>query len=30
VLGVVLTLLVPTRRTHDLHSTRIEPSRPAE
>ena len=25
-LGVILTLLVPTRRTHDLHSTPIEPS----
>jgi MFS transporter, AAHS family, benzoate transport protein len=29
VLGVVLTLLVPTRRTHELRSTPIEPSRPA-
>lgn len=28
-LGVILTLLVPVRRTHDLHSTPIEPSRPA-
>jgi MFS transporter, AAHS family, benzoate transport protein len=26
VVGVVLTLLVPSRRTHDLHSTLIEPS----
>jgi len=26
VLGVILTLLVPIRRTHDLHSTLIEPS----
>ena len=25
-LGMILTLLVPTRRTHDLHSTPIEPS----
>lgn len=25
-LGVILTLLVPTRRTHELHSTPIEPS----
>jgi AAHS family benzoate transporter-like MFS transporter len=25
-LGVVLTLLVPTRRAHDLHSTVVEPS----
>jgi AAHS family benzoate transporter-like MFS transporter len=25
-LGVVLTLLVPTRRAHDLHSTAVEPS----
>jgi AAHS family benzoate transporter-like MFS transporter len=24
--GVILTLLVPTRRTHELHSTPIEPS----
>jgi AAHS family benzoate transporter-like MFS transporter len=24
--GTILTLLVPTRRTHDLHSTPIEPS----
>ena len=30
VLGVILTLLVPTRRTHELHSTPIEPSRPTE
>ena len=28
VLGVILTLLVPTRRTHELHPTPIEPSRP--
>jgi MFS transporter, AAHS family, benzoate transport protein len=28
-LGVILTLLVPTRHTHDLHSTPIEPSTPA-
>jgi hypothetical protein len=26
VLGVILTLLVPSRHTHDLHSTPIEPS----
>ena len=26
VLGMILTLLVPTRHTHDLHSTPIEPS----
>jgi AAHS family benzoate transporter-like MFS transporter len=26
VVGVILTLLVPIRRTHDLHSTPIEPS----
>jgi AAHS family benzoate transporter-like MFS transporter len=25
-LGMILTLLVPTRRTHELHSTPIEPS----
>jgi AAHS family benzoate transporter-like MFS transporter len=25
-LGMILTLLVPTRHTHDLHSTPIEPS----
>ena len=25
-LGMVLTLLVPARRTHDLHSTPIEPT----
>jgi AAHS family benzoate transporter-like MFS transporter len=30
VLGVILTLLVPPRRTPELHSTPIEPSRPAE
>jgi MFS family permease len=29
-LGVILTLLVPTRRTHDLHSTPIEPSEAAD
>jgi AAHS family benzoate transporter-like MFS transporter len=26
VVGVILTLLVPTRRTHELHPTQIEPS----